>query len=827
MAARYYSRQILIFLFLLSLVQSSFANTAIILDHDFLINSGFENGDSGWLGISAGIEVDQAVSFMGEKSLHFLSANTKREVLSEPSRIQYTSNTRYRVATSFKNSSSEGTVKLGIKLTGENYEEQCITLPLPLINTSSWKDASFIFEVPLSTPPARNIQLCLLVDQDYAGEVWFDELSLQAVLPGKNLMINGGFENKGASWSLRKSVVDDQHKLSGDWSVRMAASPGDWNNIITNSEPAQVPILNSQDSYLVTCYYLMEKENTHPEYLWPRIRYIAADGKSAGYANFKSDISKHGEWIKFQESLNYMDKAAKMSINFLADPSLVGYVWIDDFEFLRIPATTPAQITGFTVDRTSLEQIECNWDGISEEPFKYNLYISTEAIFTPDESNLYATLDGNVTSLQYKIPQSRLTNKFYFALAAVDEGGQEGEFAVSEAKGAAKVQFELEIQDTAEALVEAKIAIEGKPEIYTDSTGKTEIILLEGTYPCTIRKQGVIREECVLVISGVESQVVKRSLKTDSTPPNAVEVNVDDSIPGLAILTWAVPEAAASDGDFPSYYIVYKSINKDDLVGSSIVEDFKVAEVTGESEVGKNIEWQDKDVVGETTYHYVIVAFDLADNPAYSNLVSAAIVTAPAPTVISPKAKKPFLEDIVFEWIAMKGVEAYTIDISKDASFPEETKKSYQVSKGNTSYSLTEELSKGVWYWRMQAHLETGADSRYSQVETFVMMEINEDSLPIAYFTTSGLYNPMAGALEISYVLKEAGKVNISIYTKEGRFVKKITNWEPKASGVHYNYWDGKWNGMTVLNGLYFIKLEYDNGSQKTNSFNKLFVWKE
>lgn len=826
-SSSYPRKYLIVFILLLALGQVSFGN-AIILDQNLLGNGGFENGENGWIGISSS-DVVSTVSFTGDNSLYFSSNNSRREVLSTRSRIQYTSNTRYAVTASYKNTSATGNVKLGVRLSGDdNYPEMELVLPLNLSDISSWTDVRFIIELPFSTPPAKNIQLCIIIEDDYSGEIWFDELSLQGVLPGKNQMVNGGFEEGDTGWSIRSSKVDGKYTLSGDWAIKMIEDPNNANNLLTNDKSAQIPI-NEKDSYLLTCYYLMDTEGNSTTSFRPQVRHIRGSDTSVVYDRYYCEPENFGNWVKFQKSIPFKETSERISMYFQVNKSFVGNVWIDDFEFLTIPATLPELVSGFNVNRNSLETIECSWDGASDEPFKYNLYVSTEAGFTPDENTLYATIDGAVTSFEYRIPKSRRANRFYFAIAAVDIGGQEGEFAYAEAIGAARVKFE--VGGTGGEFIEnAKVVVENVEDYYTDSTGNVEFMLLEGTYNCVVRKQGYTRENYDMVINDILPVLVEISMNADNTPPEPVTVEVDDSTPGLVILTWTVPAPASEDGDLPGYYVVYKSTNNEELKTDNnghIPSDFKVDEIQGESISGEQLEWLDNEVDGETTYYYVVAAFDLADNPAYSNIVSAAVKMAPTPNIISPKAKKPFLNEVIFEWAAMKGAETYFLEVSEDDQFVEGNTVAYSVSKTETSYTVSDNFTPGVWYWRMKVLLDTGAESNYTDVETFVIMDVTDDSLPIAYFVTSGLYNPLKGDLEISYVLKEPGEVSINIYTLEGRLVKSILNAEQRDSGAHHNYWDGKWYGRTVLNGLYFIKLDYDNGSQKTSSFNKLFVWKE
>jgi hypothetical protein len=62
--------------------------------------------------------------------------------------------------------------------------------------------------------------------------------------------------------------------------------------------------------------------------------------------------------------------------------------------------------------------------------------------------------------------------------------------------------------------------------------------------------------------------------------------------------------------------------------------------------------------------------------------------------------------------------------------------------------------------------------------------------------------------VDLKYIVEKDGYVNIGIYDKVGRLVKKLINTDVK-SGYHIVRWNGKdENGRNIVNGIYFVKIE-------------------
>ena len=94
-------------------------------------------------------------------------------------------------------------------------------------------------------------------------------------------------------------------------------------------------------------------------------------------------------------------------------------------------------------------------------------------------------------------------------------------------------------------------------------------------------------------------------------------------------------------------------------------------------------------------------------------------------------------------------------------------------------------------------------------VQNFI--ELTFASIPNRFLLRSNYPNPFNPITNIPFDLKDAEKVNLSVYDVNGRLVKELTNQLWKA-GYHELQWNGKnSSGQTVGTGIYFIKMETNN----------------
>lgn len=87
----------------------------------------------------------------------------------------------------------------------------------------------------------------------------------------------------------------------------------------------------------------------------------------------------------------------------------------------------------------------------------------------------------------------------------------------------------------------------------------------------------------------------------------------------------------------------------------------------------------------------------------------------------------------------------------------------------------------------------------------------NEDLIniiPAESYLAQNFPNPFNPSTTVRFGLKEAGKVQLSVYNNRGQLVRTLVN-DHKAAGTYQIVWDGKdRNGRSASSGLYLIRLE-------------------
>ncbi len=89
------------------------------------------------------------------------------------------------------------------------------------------------------------------------------------------------------------------------------------------------------------------------------------------------------------------------------------------------------------------------------------------------------------------------------------------------------------------------------------------------------------------------------------------------------------------------------------------------------------------------------------------------------------------------------------------------------------------------------------------------MVDVPE-TRPIAGTSITAVYpNPVNPMTTISYDLREAARVRLSIYDLSGRLVRTLVDGETVSAGRKEESWDGRGRfGRQVAAGAYFCRLE-------------------
>ena len=430
---RFYRGLQLFFISLLLIVE--FTQAATILDQNILTNSGFEYGPIEWLSVNSneGIEIVNNFAFTGNRSLKFNSGFSGDRVISSvPKAISYTGNTRYLLTINYFNTQADGEIKLIINLyRGETLIQKLNLGVLNLAELDLWKTKRFLIDIPDLNPAADLIQICAEVKATYHGDLWLDDLILQPILPGKNMAKNPGFEaspTEWVDWDKYGPTLDLNEKHSGNVAAKVTADPKNvWNCVYSK----KLMPYHEGDTVRTTFYYKLDTKN-YPAELKAQLRFVTNEGKS-DYIPWNIGGAEVGQWHKYTFDYQYTKFPSKQfSYYFMASAIFKGNAWVDDVEVLVIPARVPEPVVEFVAQRERPEKIICQWQANEKQTFRYNIYMSTDSGFETGVDNLVASISGGSTNYEIEIPHSRLENKYYLAISAIDEGGQESSFTYAD-----------------------------------------------------------------------------------------------------------------------------------------------------------------------------------------------------------------------------------------------------------------------------------------------------------------------------------------------------------------------------------------------------------
>lgn len=101
-----------------------------------------------------------------------------------------------------------------------------------------------------------------------------------------------------------------------------------------------------------------------------------------------------------------------------------------------------------------------------------------------------------------------------------------------------------------------------------------------------------------------------------------------------------------------------------------------------------------------------------------------------------------------------------------------------------------------------------GANNCYDSILTSIPVLWN------ANYSDELIYpNPTSGEVNITFSLKQAERINLSIYEENGLMVRRLLNGDLISAGQFHLIWDGKnGSGATLPSGVYFWKIQGENG---------------
>ncbi len=140
------------------------------------------------------------------------------------------------------------------------------------------------------------------------------------------------------------------------------------------------------------------------------------------------------------------------------------------------------------------------------------------------------------------------------------------------------------------------------------------------------------------------------------------------------------------------------------------------------------------------------------------------------------------------------------------------------VNSENSSFTF-DELEEDFYDIKISAlfgdvYLESPVETIFSE---FVVSVDEENFLSLnGNFLKQNYPNPFNPETKIGYTLREAGKVNLSVYNIKGQKVIELID-ETKVAGNHSVVWNAKdSSGKELRSGVYFYKLEVNNSETQT-----------
>ena len=130
-------------------------------------------------------------------------------------------------------------------------------------------------------------------------------------------------------------------------------------------------------------------------------------------------------------------------------------------------------------------------------------------------------------------------------------------------------------------------------------------------------------------------------------------------------------------------------------------------------------------------------------------------------------------------------------------------------SEAQKNYSFVDETAETgqTYFYRMADYGINGGQRMHEPVKVAV-------DLPSEYELQQNYPNPFNPETRIKFSLKEAGKVEISIFNMQGQLIRTLVN-KSIQPGSHMVVWDGRNNqGVQVPSGAYLYKLRVNGFEQ-------------
>jgi hypothetical protein len=105
-------------------------------------------------------------------------------------------------------------------------------------------------------------------------------------------------------------------------------------------------------------------------------------------------------------------------------------------------------------------------------------------------------------------------------------------------------------------------------------------------------------------------------------------------------------------------------------------------------------------------------------------------------------------------------------------------------------------------------YLEYGGMLFYSTIYSGVVLDFDDEEIPLTYSLSQNYPNPMRNLTTIKFGIPEVSKVELMIYDVSGRVVKELV-YGIRQPGIYTLKWDGSDEyGKLLPSGIYFYRLK-------------------
>tara|TARA_R110000868_G_scaffold306734_4_gene568152 strand:- start:15322 stop:19356 length:4035 start_codon:yes stop_codon:yes gene_type:complete len=173
------------------------------------------------------------------------------------------------------------------------------------------------------------------------------------------------------------------------------------------------------------------------------------------------------------------------------------------------------------------------------------------------------------------------------------------------------------------------------------------------------------------------------------------------------------------------------------------------------------------------------------------------------PELVTPSDEETTPLSIRFGWNSARDAASYTIQVSNDEEF--ETLIVDTSSINELTYQLDQLDEGSTYFWKVRGENRAGfgAWSTTAVFTTRVFTSNEREIIPTEFALHQNYPNPFNPSTTISYDVKQAGMVRLSVYDLTGRLLHTLVNQEKTAGSYTVQF-----NAQHLASGIYLLRME-------------------